>query len=99
MVSAYIWTAPDTLTEHKDTQSVSNGVTACGITWESLPDNVFTGQDGSTYVEQGDKPWYSDHDRDDVVKCAKCYQPFIPEWRKRRDLNKPKDMTGYITGR
>lgn len=42
-------------------------VTDCGITWASLPDIVYN--DGST--ELGDKPWYYDHDREDVEPCSR----------------------------
>lgn len=46
-----------------------DAVTACGITWDSLPDIVAS--DGEVWV--GDKPWYADHDVDyDVPKCEVC---------------------------
>lgn len=72
---AYIWTEPDTLTEHVldiDARTEDDDITKCGIRWSSLPDNIFTRLDGSTYVEPDDKPWYYDHDRDDVVPCNAC---------------------------
>jgi hypothetical protein len=47
--------------------------TLCGIFWSDLPDVIFTREDGSTFTEPGDKPWYSDHDVDYAVpQCQEC---------------------------
>ena len=73
-IPVYIWTEPDILTEHRldEAVSVTNGdTTVCGIAWIDLPLNVYTG--GKTF--EGDKSWYTDHERDDVVRCAAgCWQ-------------------------
>lgn len=73
--SVFIWTEPDTLTEHTELPSryLSQVKTSCGIEWASLPDTHSIRADGSTYVDYGDKPWYSDHDREDVIKCNNCF--------------------------
>jgi hypothetical protein len=48
-------------------------VTLCGIAWDMLPLNVYTDPaTGRTETFDGDKPWYTDHDRPDVVPCSVC---------------------------
>lgn len=67
---AYIWTEPDTLTEHLVVSRDNGDTTACGVAWVDLPainqDELDAGYDTP------DKPWYYDHNRDDVVPCAAC---------------------------
>jgi hypothetical protein len=70
LIPAFIAT-DDAFTEHlADAHDADSGdVTVCGIAYESLPDNVYDG-----VPVPGDKPWYYDHDRDDVVRCeAGCF--------------------------
>lgn len=50
------------LEEHNDRK------TRCGIIYDSLPDIV--GSNGEVWID--DKPWYYDHDRDDVTECVDC---------------------------
>lgn len=73
-IPVYVWTEPDTLTEHRLDEALSptNGdTTVCGIAWTDLPLNVY--QPGGQTFED-DRPWYADHDRDDVVRCtAGCW--------------------------
>lgn len=41
------------------------------------------------------------HDAVDMEKARILWKPkpFVSEWLRRKQENKPKDMTGYITGR
>lgn len=69
-IPAYIWTEPDTLTEHvvaDGTYEAGQDATVCGITYESLP--VTNQAEMDAGYDTPDKDWYYDHDRDDVVRC------------------------------
>lgn len=65
----WIWTEPDTFTQHVLAR-FDEGATLCGQRREWLPDE--RGGD------PGDKPWYNDHERDDVVACEVCRSGIPP---------------------
>ena len=66
MHSVFIAHVDDDFKEHLTTDGGST--TICGLRYEESPD--------VRPDWPGDKPWYFDHDKDDVVACSKCMEIF-----------------------
>lgn len=60
-------------TEHFLSPTSIDERTICGITYDSLPVSPQS-------LFEPEKNWFSDHDRNDVIKCAICFSTAIFGW-------------------